>query len=114
MARLLWTQKRRIGPIPRVGHAMAFDDARARTVLFGGGDFQDRFHGDTWEWDGEHWTQLDDIGPSPRWRHALAYDIARRQVVLFGGQAGPSMFADTWTWDGTTWTRRARSPLGGR
>ena len=48
MGRLLWTQKQDFGPRPRWGHAMTFDSARARTLLFGGrlGDVQ--FAGDTW------------------------------------------------------------------
>ena len=43
--KLLWTQKQDIGPTPRMGHAMAFDAARGRTVLFGGDGF-----GDTCDW----------------------------------------------------------------
>jgi hypothetical protein len=110
MARLLWTQKRRIGPAPRLGHAITFDQTRTRTVLFGGADSTQHVFGDTWEWDGEHWTQLDDIGPTPRWRHGLAYDNSRRQVVLFGGQgagAVPTPLADSWEWDGEAWTQIA-------
>lgn len=42
MARLLWTQKQHVGPQARVGHALAYDSERRRTVLFGdpnAGDF---------------------------------------------------------------------------
>jgi hypothetical protein len=35
MARYLWTQKEDIGPSARFGHAMTYDSARSRTVLFG-------------------------------------------------------------------------------
>ena len=34
--RWLWTQKEDIGPSPRYGHGMVYEDARQRVVLFGG------------------------------------------------------------------------------
>ena len=50
-----WTQVADTGPNPRRLHAMAFDSARQRTVLFGGevGGITN----DTWEWDGGVWTR---------------------------------------------------------
>jgi len=46
-----WTPRSLTGPSPRAGHAMAYDDARGVTMLFGG--FFDpapySFLGDTWE-----------------------------------------------------------------
>ena len=47
-----WRQRQDIGPHPRVNHALAWDSARDRTVLFGGwfGIYpNDRIFGDTWE-----------------------------------------------------------------
>src|SRR5439155_6838865 len=54
-------------PSGRFGHAMSYDAARARAVLFGGtscatascGDL-----GDTWEWDGSRWRQASTLGPA--------------------------------------------------
>lgn len=40
-----------IAPVPRVFHAMAYDESRARVVLFGG--LYTAVTGDTWEWDGQ-------------------------------------------------------------
>ena len=105
MAKLLWTQKQDIGPSPRFGHAMAFDAARGRVVLFGGGAFGDDRFGDTWTWDGEHWTQVENIGPAARAGHAMAYDSGRQRVVLFGGRAVGGLLDDTWEWDGESWTQ---------
>ena len=34
--RWLWTQKEDIGPSPRYGHGMVYEDARQRVVLLGG------------------------------------------------------------------------------
>src|SRR5215469_1962040 len=117
MGRLLWTQRQDMGPSPRQAHAMAYDSARQRTVLFGGvaaGDQGGQTVGDTWEWNGEFWTQVSDLGPSARSFHAMAYDAARAQVVLFGGDLNPRPFAgknlpsgETWAWDGQAWTQLA-------
>ena len=104
MAKVLWVQKQDIGPLPRVGHSMAFDAGRKRVVLFGGDSLAGTLFGDTWEWDGDNWTQVQDIGPSPRKFHAAAYDSARSRVVLFGGWNG-ILFNDTWEWDGSDWTQ---------
>lgn len=107
MARVLWTQKQNFGPSPRWGHAMVFDSARQRTLLFGGrlGDVE--LAGDTWEWDGHSWVQVSDLGPKPRYRHKLADDSTRERIILFGGRAattGPST-NETWEWDGAEWVQ---------
>ena|GEM_PF-1257501 len=54
-----WTQRASTGPSARwVLAGIAYDSARARTVLFGGYD-NNRYFDDTWEWDGAAgtWTQ---------------------------------------------------------
>jgi hypothetical protein len=51
-----WTEIRTTGPANRFMHAMAYDAARAKAVLYGGGDGQRGFD-DTWEWDGRRWTR---------------------------------------------------------
>jgi len=99
-------------PSARDQSAMALDEARGQTVLFGG-FADDRAHpfGDTWTWDGARWTQQHPpTSPPARWGHAMAYDAVRQQIVLFGGFAN-GYLGDTWTWDGTTWTEhRVASP----
>ncbi len=103
-----------LSPIPRFGHAMAYDAARGRVVLFGGYDFvTGQFLDDLWEWDGNTWAAASfATGPSPRFGHGLVYDSQRQRVVLFGGAGETSVLADTWEWDGTDWTLRmpATSP----
>ncbi len=91
------------GPVARQYHAMAYDSAHQRVILFGGaggGNF-----GDTWEWNGTGWNQRAGSGPGPRNSHAMAYDSARGRVVLFGGTNGPRL-DDTWEWDGSGWLAR--------
>jgi hypothetical protein len=98
-------------PSPRVYHAMAYDTARRKVVVFGGiaNAANNVYLGDTWEWDGTTWAQRATTGPSPRALHAMAYDPVRGKVVLFGGVNAPggSGFNDTWEWDGTSWAQRA-------
>ncbi len=95
-------------PSRRCGHALAYDSARQRVVLFGGHNeyppYQD--HDDTWEWNGTNWLQLTPaVHPSARWGQAMVYDVARGRCVLFGGSSATN-FDDTWEWDGVAWTQR--------
>ena len=73
-------------PPARSSHAMAYDSARGRVVLFGGIGGLARNCGDTWEWDGDGVGASGLAGARPRARgdHAMAYDSARGRVVLFG------------------------------
>jgi hypothetical protein len=90
---------------------MAFDAARAVTVLFGGADsYHGAGNGETWEWNGTVWTRRVVSGPSPRVWHAMAYDPARAVTVFFGGGIDDnSVLGDTWEWNGTVWTQRSIS-----
>lgn len=99
-------------PRGRAGHALAFDSARGRVVLFGGsaGTFQPL--GDTWEWDGQDWRQIRPVvSPPPRAAAGLAYDEVRRETILCGGldDTAPG-YRDTWSYDGSTWRRLEASP----
>ena len=111
MARFLWTQKQDVGPSARSGHAMAYDAARGRTLIFGGDAGGGAVLGDSWSWDGEYWTQVADIGPSARAGHAMAFDAARNVILLFGGMG---MHHDSWTWSGADWTQVEDSGPAGR
>jgi hypothetical protein len=106
--RWLWTQKEDIGPRPRSGAAMAYEAARQRVVLFGGGDDNGSFN-DTWEWDGDAWTQVADMGPSARQFCGMTYDDSRQRLVLFGGEVMgfTQGNGETWEWNGREWTQVA-------
>jgi len=84
-------------------HAMAYDIARDRVVVFS----QD---GKTWEWDNLTWSGWSIGGPSGREYSALAYDRARGRVVMYGGRLRSSALEDHWEWDGTSWTRGPNGP----
>src|SRR5262249_26546130 len=65
-----WTSKA-TSPFLRQNHAMSYDSARGRTVLFGGvTSGHGAMFGDTWEWDGAVWTQVASVGPPGRNSHA--------------------------------------------
>ncbi|HJZ83700.1 MAG TPA: kelch repeat-containing protein [Polyangia bacterium] len=91
-------------PAARYAHAVVYDSARARTVVFGG--WTGSALGDTWEWNGTVWTQVASTGPGARYGHAMAFDATRGRTVLFGGYDGNPL-GDTWLWDGSSWTRAA-------
>ena len=99
-------------PTPRASHAMTYDSARGRVVLFGGQDAANQL-GETWEWDGTTWSLMSTTGPTPRSYHCMAYDSGRQRVLMFGGGFtnywGPFYLNDTWEWDGTSWTQVATS-----
>ncbi len=92
-------------PPRRSDHALAYDSARDRVVLFGGYVPGTGSVGDTWELDGTTWVQASPMTvPSAREDHQLIYDARLGVTVLFGGLGPSSSFADTWEWDGTSWT----------
>jgi len=101
-----WTLRSTTGPGSLVGHAMAFDQQRCVTVLFGGHDGAGGPSvSDTWEWDGSTWTQrCANCPPPPRTNASMVYDSAQGAVLMFGGW-GPGYMNDLWRWDGTTWVQ---------
>jgi hypothetical protein len=106
--------------LPQTAHfAAAYDEWRARVVLFGG-EVSGDASASTWEWDLTTWKRCtprdpeDDGNPGPRRHHAMAYDPLRARVVMFGGSQ-PGHFrptGDTWEWDGASWSRRAQGQDG--
>lgn len=103
------------GPSPRDHHAMVYDAARKKIVLYGGGDADPSgradYFGDTWEWDGKAWTRITDAGPGTRVHHAMAYDPVRRKTVVVGGYGPGGADGRTWEWDGKTWQDRGESEV---
>ena len=91
-------------PAARRFHTMAFEDARARTLLFGGSDVAGTLLGDTWAFDGANWSALAPaVSPPARRYHAMVHDRGRARTVLFGGADNATALGDTWEHDGSTW-----------
>jgi hypothetical protein len=108
-------------PAARSGHALAYDPARGRVLLFGGSAPDAR--ADLWAFDtgAQSWQDLTPPAagtwPPPRAGHALLLDDDRGLVVLTGGTAGDAPMTDVWEMalGGSTWSRIAdTSPAGHR
>ncbi len=93
---------RELPPVQRVGHALLYDGAHDRLVMFGGWDGA-RCHNDVWVLPlgpGGTWSQLDVAGaaPEPRLGCAAVLDSLGDRMVIFGGErswSGPEL-GDTW------------------
>lgn len=99
-------------PLARFWHAMAYDAARGKVVLFGG--WQTDNGGalsDTWEYDGSSWKKvLTQNAPSKRALTAVAFDSTRCVTVLFGGINNGVGYNDTWEYNGFNWSKAAATP----
>lgn len=104
-----WTQRfPTTTPGGLFNYAMAFDQSRGRTVVYGGAltlAFPIAQNG-TWEFDGATWTQIGTVGsPGPLERASMSYHAASQRLVLFGGVDQAGVATDTtWLYDGATWT----------
>src|SRR5262245_13751307 len=98
-------------PGRRNGHAMTYDVARDRIVLFGG---QGGGLGDLWEWDGSSWMQITPGGAVPAHRDfaQLTYDPQRRRAVMIGGLAAGVRDDAIYEYDGTTWSLASPAGVG--
>ncbi len=96
-------------PGGRWNHAMTYDAARNRVVLFGGVRPGIGIVNETWEYDGVTWTQRQSlVAPAGRAAAAMVFDPVRNVVVMFGGfNINNVSYADTWEWNGTDWTLRS-------
>ena len=88
-------------PVSRIGHALAYDEARSQITLFGGSALND-----TWVWEGTNWLQqTPQQMPPARNGHTLTYAPTDGSLLLFGGSDGlfGVTFGDRWLWNGTNW-----------
>lgn len=113
-AQLAWHQATPInqGPGPRVAHAMAYDNARNVTLLFGGYGVSNS-PDSTWAWDGAAWTLLASSGAPNRDSHALAFHELTASAITMGGRAVPGstpLSNATWEWNGVAWSQVAAGP----
>jgi hypothetical protein len=90
-----WTHARPpVQPPPRLDGKLAYDAARARTVLFGG-TIDGASAGDTWEWDGVAWHEMHPSGhPPDAFVRGFVFDRTRARTLFLGS---PTLAAtDTW------------------
>ncbi|MBX3057670.1 MAG: hypothetical protein KF770_14485 [Anaerolineae bacterium] len=86
-------------------YAMAFDEDRNVTVLFGGNQTGWPYESDTWEFNGVDWAQITTAQkPQAVYGAAMAYDSGHEAMVLFGGSnAADEALAQTWSYNGSNW-----------
>ncbi len=108
-------------PAARSSHALSYDAAEDRVILFGGvqkvgGSFVEV--NDTWayDFDTNSWTNRNPaVAPSPRLGHRMAFDNQSTRTVLLSGHRGQgpgaTLFHDTWAYDfgANEWTEMAPS-----
>ncbi len=106
-----WTQVADTGPEARYTHAMTFDVAGQRVLIFGGLSAAAPAQAelaDTWAWDGGAWTEVAHFGPPAAM--AASAECDGHTVLLFGGGIATSSpivpFGSTWQWNGQHWTER--------
>ncbi len=101
-----WSQDNVSGPPPRATAAMAFDEKRGVTVLFGGVSTSGLLD-DTWTFDGRAWTEQHPAHhPGVRQGASMGYDPKSQRVILFGGDVSePVTVNETWAWDGGDWAQ---------
>jgi hypothetical protein len=79
---------------------VAYDQANARLVVYGGGDPA------TWLFDGSTWTKVTTSAAPSYVQSSAAYDPTHGRVVMY------SVAGETWTWDGSNWTIRSTGGPG--
>lgn len=87
-------------------HAVAHDERRGRTVLFGGKKSGDgTLSDDTWEYDGAVWELVaQGTRPPARVDHALVFHQTTGVVLTFGGRSASAPLSDVLAWDGSGWS----------
>ncbi len=95
---------------------LAYDSARAVTVLYGGilpgtlggpDPGPNDVYNDTWEFDGSTWARRFPANVPFRLQSAaMSYDPVKRVTIMFGGIIGTNGFPTSgflWEWDGQDW-----------
>jgi len=94
-----WTKMNpKVSPPPTSIAGATYDDARNRTVMFGGLDNTGKFLDTTWEYDGQTWEQRKPKSfPPARSGAVLAYLPVQQAVYTYGGfHSTPKQLADFW------------------
>ncbi|MCA9923644.1 MAG: hypothetical protein KC421_14800 [Anaerolineales bacterium] len=85
-------------------YAMAYDNSRDVTVLYGGNGSGWPYENSTWEFNGSNWTLVNTQLLNAVYGMAMVYDSSRNQIILFGGSdSADTALAETWEYDINDW-----------
>jgi len=102
-----WKKFEGANPGGRQSFVMIYDEARKKTILFGGlGETPGTINDDTWEYDGKSWQKISVTGPA-RASAGYAYDNEKKMLIIFGGMTKGGFTNDTWSYDGKEWKKLA-------
>jgi len=96
-------------PQVRAYHALAYDSARGRVVLFGGNAANE-----TWAYDlgSNSWKKMSPASsPSARSLASMSYDSESDRIVMYGGNASGKSNGETWAYDPGNDTWMEMDPL---
>lgn len=100
-----------VKPEARESHAMAYDAADDRMIMFGGNCVSTGFSNETWSYNynTNNWTKMFPSNKmAVRYGPAMTYDPRYEQVIMVGGYFQPPSYADdTWFYNFKTnnWTK---------
>jgi hypothetical protein len=88
-------------------YAMAYDNGRSRTIVYGGNESGWPYENSTWEYDGTNWTEISTSqSPTAVYGMAMVYDLVEGVTILFGGNStNDTTLAQTWVYNGSSWTQ---------
>ena len=97
-----------VSPPGRMSHAMVYDTANERVLLFSGYGSSGPNTADTWAYDysTNTWEEMSPAtSPHARYGASYIYDTVNESMIIFGGNSN-GYFSDTWsyTYDTDTWT----------
>ena len=104
-----------VGPIPRRGPAMVFDETNNVVLMFGGVTSASLFLNDLWTYNTatNTWTNVTPgTSPPARWKAGFSYDSVEKIAVLYGGLDGGGGRTDTWEYSvvSGTWLQTTPTP----
>jgi hypothetical protein len=108
----VWTEMSpTISPPARMSHAMVYDVANERAIVFSGYGAGGPTVNDTWAYDYSMntWEEMSPaIAPHARYGTAFTYDEVNESMIIFGGNSN-GYFSDTWSYnyENDTWTELA-------
>jgi N-acetylneuraminic acid mutarotase len=108
----VWTEMTpAISPSGRMSHAMTYDAANERAIVFSGYGAGGPTVNDTWAYDysTNTWEEMSPVmAPHARYGAAFTYDNVNESMIIFGGNSN-GYFSDTWSYNykNDTWTEFA-------